>query len=1074
MTSTTLHGENHGIQIGNNYGSVTEESRAYSSQDIDRICLQKLCCPDSLAVKNRLKEAKDKLLRQSFEWVLQDPQYRSWRHGNDVCLLWIKGGAGKGKTMMSIGLIEVLSQRQDISTVVTYFFCQNADSELNTLESVIKGLILRLVSQRIELKESLRRRWDPKSNRFSEDVSSWRALWSIFLEMLDKCNGLMVYIIVDALDECQDSGMADFLKLVVRNGLDQPTKIKWLLTSRPLEAAERILLAGHEQMQVSLELNSDHISQSVQTYISYKVDELNRQKRYEEALMRKLKAELSAKAEGTFLWVSLVCKRLESIGADEVLNTLQDLPPGLHPFYDRILNQLHEGQPNDVYDYMRLLKAMMLVYRPLKVEEVPSVTGLSLGDDRIKLLVNHYASFIRMQGNIIEFVHQSARDYLAGESGLAILNSHGHYEHYDIVLNCLSYLCGQLKVNLMDLPRPDSTSKLIKSLKSERKSILLSSLDYATTFWVQHLQKVPLKIIAQSRLIEEGLVGLFLHTKLLEWLECFSLLDRLPKALESIRALIDITKRDSPVLALMQDATRFLLRHFYNMAHWPLQIYSSALIFSPETSIVRIGNLDKIPKYFKCFPRMESTWASLIQTLEGHSIWVTTVAFSPDGKQIASGSDDTTIKLWDSTTGDLQKTLEGHSYRVTTVAFSPDGKQIASGSVDSTIKLWDSTTGDLQKTLEGHSHWVTTVAFSPDGKQIASGSADTTIKLWDSTTGDLQKTLEGHSHWVTTVAFSPDGKQIASGSYDTTIKLWDSTIGDLQKTLEGHSNCVTTVAFSPDGKQIASGSYDTTIKLWDSTTGDLQKTLEGHSYRVTTVAFSPDGKQIASGSADNTIKLWDSTTGDLQKTLEGHSREVTTVAFSPDGKQIASGSDDTTIKLWDSTTGDLQKTLEGHSYSVTTVAFSPDGKQIASGSDDTTIKLWDIAKSHKTSKFLGRRLGSRFKLRSRKEIETSEPVHNLKFSADNLYLITGTERIRLEDTATEDHDKSPHSLQDLIVKGQWICYGVMPFLRLSSDIQLACQDTYDDKVAIGLGTGQVLTFGFDRSILHSMLAPGAV
>ncbi|KAJ5896616.1 G-protein beta WD- 40 repeats containing protein [Penicillium subrubescens] len=264
MTSAIFGGRNDGVQIGIHHGPFTAEfHRAYITEDIDRICIQNLRCPDSLAIKTRLKEVKDKLLRQSFEWVLQDPQYRSWQNGNDVCLLWIKGGAGKGKTMMSIGLIEGLSQKQDISTVVTYFFCQNAYNELSTLESVIKGLILRLISQRIELKDSLRLRWDPKNDRFREDVNSWRALWDILWEMLDRCDCSRIYVIVDALDECQDSGMADFLKLIVRNGLDQPSKIKWLLTSRPLEAAERTLLAGHEQMQVSLELNFDYISQSV-------------------------------------------------------------------------------------------------------------------------------------------------------------------------------------------------------------------------------------------------------------------------------------------------------------------------------------------------------------------------------------------------------------------------------------------------------------------------------------------------------------------------------------------------------------------------------------------------------------------------------------------------------------------------------------------------------------------------------------------------------------------------------------------------------------------------------------------
>jgi WD40 repeat protein len=166
---------------------------------------------------------------------------------------------------------------------------------------------------------------------------------------------------------------------------------------------------------------------------------------------------------------------------------------------------------------------------------------------------------------------------------------------------------------------------------------------------------------------------------------------------------------------------------------WPLQIYTSAIVFSPQTSIVRRDNLSKIPTWFRKIPQVEATWESLIQTLPSHLIQVNTVAFSPDGKQIASGSSDKTIKLWDSTIGNPWKTLIGHSGSVNAVVFSPDGKQIASGSWKKIIRLWDSTTGDLQKTLVGHSDSVNAVAFSPDGKQIASGSSDETIKLWDVT-----------------------------------------------------------------------------------------------------------------------------------------------------------------------------------------------------------------------------------------------------------------------------------------------------------------------------------------------------
>ncbi|MEH2373493.1 MAG: hypothetical protein V7K15_10600 [Nostoc sp.] len=294
-------------------------------------------------------------------------------------------------------------------------------------------------------------------------------------------------------------------------------------------------------------------------------------------------------------------------------------------------------------------------------------------------------------------------------------------------------------------------------------------------------------------------------------------------------------------------------------------------------------------------------------------------------------------------------TLQGHSGSVHSVTFSPDGRIIASGSGDKTIKLWDVSTGREISTLQEHSSYVDSVAFSPDGKTLASGSDDKTMKLWDVTTGGQIRTLQGHSSRIQSVAFSPDSKTLASGSDDKTIKLWDMTTGGQIHTLQGHFNYVYSVAFSPDGKTLASGSRDRTIKLWDVTRGGQIRTLQGHSSYVDSVAFSPDGKTLASGSRDKTIKLWDMTTGGQIHTLQGHFNYVYSVAFSPDGKILASASHDRTIKLWDVGTAREIYTLLGHSSYVTSVAFSPDGQILASGSDDKTIKIWQLASSTNTA-----------------------------------------------------------------------------------------------------------------------------
>ncbi|WP_414585141.1 NACHT domain-containing protein [Scytonema sp. PCC 10023] len=320
---------------------------------------------------------------------------------------------------------------------------------------------------------------------------------------------------------------------------------------------------------------------------------------------------------------------------------------------------------------------------------------------------------------------------------------------------------------------------------------------------------------------------------------------------------------------------------------------------------------------------------------------VRSVAFSTDGRLLATGDYKGVVHLWEAASGRELLTFKKHTYGVNSVAFSPDGKTLASGYIDRTVRLWDINSDESLNTLHGHSNWVCSVAFSPDGKTLTS-TDDQRIRLWDINSGKCRNILHGHSSTIRSVAFSPDGKMLASGSDDQTVRLWDINTGQCLNILHGHSNWVCLLAFSADGKIIASGSDDRTVRLWDINTGECLNTLHGHSSTIRSVAFSPDGKIIASGSDDRTLRLWDVNTGECLNTLHGHSYWVRSVAFSPDGKIIASGSADRTLRLWNINTGECLNTLHGHSSAIYLVAFSPDGKIIASGSEDGTIKLWDV------------------------------------------------------------------------------------------------------------------------------------
>ncbi|PKX93693.1 uncharacterized protein P174DRAFT_459847 [Aspergillus novofumigatus IBT 16806] len=1056
----------------------------------DNRLLKDLCLTDPRDDIARIEQTKGWLLEGSCAWMLERQDFIDWRDGDGSGLYWIKGGPGKGKTMLLIGITQDMLRTAQDSGLVSFFLCQNTDPKLNTATAILRGLPGRLLF---------------------EDSNAFFALSRILARMLNHPNLPKVYFIIDALDECQ-TDLQPLLKLITEHALS---------SRRPRDEIRSLLGVGGCCTELDLDENAlENVKTVVKAYIDYKITELTQRKRYSPKLQQEVKDYLQLHADGTFLWVALVCQQLQKTLLWKTLSVLKSFPSGLEPLYQRMMGEIHQlkKESPETFDYCRrILGSITLALRPLYLTELGLLAGLEpeLAEDQASLeeIVGLCGNFVVVRKGMIYFVHQSAKDYLTTHGYKEVFPNGDAVIQSGIVSRALEDMSNTLCRDIWDLHDPGCTVEEIETPVPDP----LRYVRYACTYWIDHLCELDSYTQQSLGLCDNGAVSAFFQKHLLHWLEALSLLRSITNAVDMLakleQSLTKIPRDSAQLLSIVTDAKHFVDYHQYVIGNAPLQVYISALVLSPSSSQVKALFEDQAPSWIKKAPLMDSDWKLHVHILNGDATIPTSVAFSPDGQFVASGTSDIRILIWNAKTKAVQRVLEGDNGPVCSVAFSRDGTLLASGSVD-TILVWSHHKGQVMKTLKGHGDSVNSVAFSRDDKMLISGSHDNSVRIWDVQTGKLLRILEGHTAAVTCVEVSGHS-QVASCGYDGTIRTWDANTGALRHILTPDSG-VWSISFSPDGKFVAAAAGET-LQIWDVHHGQLQETFQRGVIRVSSVDFSPTGQRLAVGFWDGIVQIWNVETGSWsllqtleagewvqsvafsgdgrrlaiasqatiqvsQGTLAGHTSPVGSITASPCGKWLATGSEDCAVGL-------LVRTLTGHTSLTNRVEFSADGKLIATGSKDSTIIIWDAQTGDTIHIFTGHsghvlasgstdntiRIWDLYTGVLERTIETYRPCEVACEDGSNLFTIFGGIAIALNQTPAQAPKANANDVMELTARQyreakrvgygldgdmSWITWNGRRLLQLPLEYRHRAYLVQDQMIALAHGLGRVIIFEF--------------